>query len=298
MFLNDPCFSEGFMDRRENLKEIFNFLDCASEKTTLSQMLLPYPTNSSESEPVALLIGNINARKSLKKDGEAVDLENELEVIKTELSFQKPVGTVIDLSAEMKNLQIDASGTVSEKEVEIKEEWTEADELLAQSRIQRHAITLNSDNSNKKVEPKSKLPDDIEELLKLAEMEEQHNDSNIIPEKSKIKAVKSEMLSGSKKSELLKKEFSESNVRLPKINATNPLVGEIVERESHTPLISTQLKADPVSSRIIANELRTLGLKNSSNEEYELERQPAVEEISSKSLKKSSLFSRRNQGQE
>lgn len=291
------------MNRQENLSEIRDLLKVSSEKTMLSQIMLPI-SNSNLNEPVALLVGNLNVRRSLKKNGQAAELNVELESIESELLAQKHcIGKVIDLSEEMKKLQIDTADSLTEREVEIKEKWSEADELLAKSRIQRHAINIEQ-NENPGI--KLKLPEDIEQILKLAEMEEEQENSSISrPEKSKIKAFKSELMSVSRKNEELRHQIDGEiwKLHLPKISATHRLVGEVVERESDTFVVTAQAKTDPVSSRIIANGLRVKDLKKTlvlanDDEKASFKEVTNADEISSKYLKKSSLFSRRKLGPE
>lgn len=213
--------------------ELVDLLKRAADKSTptLSQIILPFCSSSSDGErpPVALLTGNINFKNSLRLNGQLVPFEAELQKLESEIASLKlskaQKGEVIDLTAEMKRLQVDKVDDSPEKEIEIKEEWTERDEALILQRRERKPKTdIKSILKENPIIKPSKLDEDIEELLKLAELEEEQNvnESNV----SKIKEIKREV------KEEIKKPVAGSvqKLNLPKIDATNSLVGDIIER--------------------------------------------------------------------
>ena len=74
-----------------DLDEVVNFLKLGINRSTLSQVILPFNSNSNESEniPVALLSGNVNFKTSFKKDGKLIPFEEELEKLEKELYEMK-----------------------------------------------------------------------------------------------------------------------------------------------------------------------------------------------------------------
>lgn len=272
--------------------EISNFLKRGVYKSTLSQIILPFCSDANEeSIPIALLSGNINLKSSLKKNGQAVSLEEELKILYSELQLRTmhPVkGTIIDLSSEMKKLEIETAS--DEKEIEIKEEWTEVDEVLFRNRIPR-AVTEIEIKPVKHLK-QQEISEDIDELLRLAELEEEKEEeleSN--KSASKIQIIKNEV-----KDQVLKPKALGKSLILPKISATNPLIGEVIERESE-PVFrkkTASLMVDQVSSRIILNDLKRADLKSSANKVFD-EKESISDIPSSVPLKKSSLFSLRKE---
>ena len=275
----------------KDLTEIANFLKRGVNKSTLSQIILPFCSDTTgERSPVAFLTGNINLKSNLKKEGRPVSFEEELKKLEGEISnnLKLTKGLVIDLSTEMKRLQIDCD----EKEIEIKEEWTAEDEILLRSRRERK-IAAKPPVQPIKIESKPPLSNEIEELLKLAEMEEEEEElKNLASVPSKVKEIKREILEQKLKQSTSTKELPK--LKLPKITATNPLVGDVIERESEPvtkPLKQTTV-SDEVSNRIILNDLKKLELKSSSSSYEEAEEDIPVE---TSQLKKPSRFSLRKQ---
>lgn len=268
-------------------QELLDFLKRGENNSTLSHIILPFCSDTTgERNPVAFLTGNINLKSNLRKDGKPVSFEEELKKLEAEIENLKVnKGLVVDLSAEMKKLQIETD----EKEVEIKEEWTLEDEILFKTRKERKmtAYPVQSVKQESKL-----LSSDIEDLLRLAEMEEEEEEAEkIFTSPSKVKEIKMEIINQSSKgSSGTLKELPK--LKLPKINATNALVGEIIERESET--VKKPFKRatvpDEVSNRIILNDLKKIDLKASATSQEE-----ADAPIQSSQLKKPSLFSLRKQ---
>jgi hypothetical protein len=269
--------------------ELLEFFKRCENKSTLSQIILPFCSDTSgERNPVAFLTGNINLKGNLRKEGKPVSFEEELKEIEN-LKVKK--GQVVDLSAELKNLQIETDGK-DEKEIEIKEEWTGEDEFLFKTRKERK-VDSKPIRQPFKQESKS-LPSEIEEILRFAEMEEEEEEGDEgmdmkFTNPSKVKEIKMELIKQSSKgSNSAVKELSK--LKLPKITTTNPLIGDIIERESEI-VVKSHKEPDEVSNRIILNDLKKIDLKSSASTQEE------EEEISIKSaqLKKPSRFSLRKQ---
>lgn len=270
-------------------KELLDFLKRGENKSTLSQIILPFCSDTTgERSPVALLTGNINLKVNLRKDGTPVSFEAELKKLEAEIENLKvSKGHVVDLSSELKKLQIETDAT-DEKEVEIKEDWTPEDEILFKTRKERKIITTPVQPVRQELKLFSS---DIEELLRLAEMEEEEEAEKTFTSPSKVKEIKKAILDQSSKgSSGTLKELPK--LKLPKITATNPLVGEIIEREPET--VTKPFKQasvpDEVSNRIILNDLKKIDLKASASAQEEEDVQ-----IQSSQLKKPSRFSLRKQ---
>lgn len=309
----------------ENLDEVVNFLKLGINRSTLSQVILPFNSDlnsSNENIPVALVSGNVNLKTSFKKNGKLIPFEQELERLENELSEIKlsnlknktlTSSEVINLSKEMKKLSIEAIDgneiILDEKEVEIKEKWTEEDEIILRSRTlnQRKPIVtsfkieteINYQSSKKIIE----IPEEIDELLLLAELEEEEAVNLHSHLHSKVSEIKTELKEEKIKLSGRAAEKGFSKLNLPKVDAKNAfvgIVGEIVEHVSEVPVSnkneciseSKGIIPDKVSSRIIINELKNQNLKSSSVAEteeeidYQVQRDP---------IKKSSRFSLRKQ---
>lgn len=211
-----------------DLLEVENFLKRSSDRTTLSQIILPFCSDTSgERLPVALISGNINVKNNLRRDGKLVPFEEELLRLESEIRRLKSKGQVIDLSLEMKNLQIEKDESVQDdKEIEIKEEFTKEDELLLQKNRSERKLKITTENCFLKKNTSS-LDDDIEELLRMAELEELKT-MNLCEGKSKIEEIKNEIYSQNAKKSSLN---TLKDLKLPKINSSNPLIGDVIERE-------------------------------------------------------------------
>lgn len=266
----------------DELLEVLNFLKRGADKSTLSQINLPFCSDTSgERSPVALLTGNINLKANLRKDGKPVSFEEELKRLEAEVANLKiKKGQVIDLSAEMKKLQIESD----EKEIEIKEEWTAEDEKLLRIRKERKVASTPVPSAVS--EPKN-LPLDIEEMLKLAEMEDEEELSKDMNVPSKIKEIKKGVQEEKSKASGTVRELPK--LKLPKITSNNPLVGDVIERETESNFKTSQRipVPDEVSNRIILNDLKKMDLKSSVIEEE------GDNSVTSESLKKPSRFSLR-----
>ena len=311
-----------------DLDEVVNFLKLGINRSTLSQVILPFNSNSNESEniPVALLSGNVNFKTSFKKDGKLIPFEEELEKLEKELyemktsKLKNKVSTseVINLLEEMKKLSFEAIDgneiILDEKEVEIKEKWTEEDEIILRSRTLNNRktiiplhnikietetkIEINDQSSNKKAQ----IPEDINELLLLAELEEDAEGKDVDVRNgmhSKMSVIKNELKEEKSKIYGRATEKGFSNLNLPKVDAKNAfvgVVGEIVEHVPEVPVRNNQNECisackgiipDKVSSRIIINELKSKNLK-SSEESHEID-----DQVQRDPIKKSSRFSLR-----
>lgn len=273
-----------------------------ADKSSLSQIIIPFCSDASgERAPVALFSGNINLKSSLKRNDKPVILEEEIKRLESEAANIKK-GQVVDLSNEIKRLQLETSSDEPElKEVEIKEEWTAEDEILLRTRKSRAPIVPpTADIIQTLTKPSSGLEDDIEEMLRLAELEEEEEaaqgfkPSKVEEIKREVKETKSVQLKAGQPKELPK-------VKLPKINSSNPLVGDVIERTPEPPRKSAHDHSDQVSSRIILNELRRADLKAESYDEKSVlnEEEECLDSNSNEPattpLKKSSLFSLRKQ---
>lgn len=263
------------------------------KKPSHSQILLPFCSSENgddvEQQPVALLSGNINLRRSFRKDGVLLPFEAELELLERKLveiqenenqtSTYMGIGEVIDLSSELERIKIDTATVDAlnekEKEVEIKEEWSEDITKKYYSSEHRTERRVNVDMNVNHVIQQSKvaIPADIAELLRLAEEEDEQFGKESVVE-SKIEILKKEVVASKGK-----------RINLPKIHS-NGLIGDIIERDSKpssTITMTTNSLGDSVSSRIILNELRGNDLKVSSTSEE-------TASTSNKPLKRSSLF--------
>ena len=296
------------MSRREMI-EVAEFLRRGIDKSTFSQIIIPFCSDTTgERAPVALLSGNINLKASLKRDNRPVVLEEELERLEDEISSKNLVkGQVVDLSNEIKRLQIETSpNDVDIKEVEIKEEWTLEDEamiLFRRSRVVGHSAVKKELPEESFKSTKKSLEDDIEEMLRVAEMEEEA-EAGESKSVSKVEEIKREV----KFANFIKTKSAQGKElpkgKLPKINSSNPLVGDVIERTSEPFKKPVNGQNDQVSSRIILNELKKLDLRAAANE-YEGDDGEELEEEDEKEistvgaceapLKKSSLFSLRKQ---
>ena len=283
--------------------ELIELLKRGADKSTLSQIILPFCSDSKgERAPVALLSGNVNLKASLKKNGKPVALEDEIKKLESE-ALRTKKGQVVDLSNEIKRLQIDTNPSDDLKEVEIKEEWTAEDEILLRNRKSRAPIApvvKDITNGNNKFG----LDVDIEEMLRLAELEEEEETvtgngngfktSKVGEIKREVKEIKLVQSKAGQPKELPKP-------KLPKINSANPLVGDIIEHTPEPPRKSAHDHSDQVSSRIILNELRRADLKASGNDIEEEVVETPISPVSPDTteptvpLKKSSLFSLRKQ---
>ena len=290
---------------RNEMTEAVEFFKRGIDKSTLSQILLPFCSDATgERAPVALLSGNINLKSSLRRENNPVVLEEEIKRLEMEITLKKG-GQVIDLSNEIKRLQIETTSNEEDsKEVEIKEDWTLEDEVLIRTRKSRIAdqstsvlnssmLPIKEDVSNANLK---RLEEDIEEMLKLAEFEEEEETARILKAPSKVEEIKRELkLTNLKQIKSTQfKELPKGN--LPKITSSNPLVGDVIERVSDFSKSSPHDQCDQVSSRIILNELRRIDLKNSVNELEKEDYDDIVsDDVSVQApLKKSSLFSLRN----
>ena len=83
---------------------------------------------------------------------------------------------------------------------------------------------------------------DIEELLRIAEFEEERENGTSKP-KTKIQEMKKESSTMTKtKNELFK-------LNLPKLNSTNPLIGEVIERTTTIKTVNDDSQPPKKSSR-------------------------------------------------
>lgn len=265
--------------------DLSNFLKRGLDKSFLSQIIVPFCSNANESvAPVALLSGNINLKTSLKKNGVNVSLEDQLQKMVEKPQNQTGKGIIIDLSSEMKKLDLEIGG---EKEVEIKEDWSESDILQFKNRTSRYMKDVKSVASVNHSNKEQELSLDIDELLRLAELEEAEDEMRLLKlnrSSSKLQSIKNEI----KKTEV-KTNFKSLN--LPKISATNPLIGEVIERTSDPVLVAGKntniVQVDQVSNRIILNDLKKVDLRSSFTD--------SVDEKDSSQLKRSSLFRQRKE---
>lgn len=302
------------MTNEENLMEVVNFLRLGLDRSTLSQIILPLNSQiqkSNEILPVALLSGNINLRASFKKEGKLVPFEEELErleltISKLKLSQRTTTDAspqIFNLSTEMKKLSIESTNVLDEKEVEIKEEWTEEDEIILRHRtVDRRRPTFPSSLTEREqfnsqlAHQKMKLSNDLEEILRLAELQESEETEFVL--KSKVLEIKQELKNENAKitGRNQVKQFPELN--LPKIDAKTSssfvgIVGEIVEHVSEVPVridCDRKMVPDSVSSRIILNDLKKMKM----NLDVEMA-EDVEDQVQSETLKKSSRFSLRNQ---
>lgn len=301
------------MSSSNDLIELTEFLKRGIDKSTLSQIIIPFCSDTSgERAPVAFLSGNIDLKTSLKKNNEPIILEDEVRILEAQIANKKlhSKGQVIDLSNEIKRLQIESFPNDSDvKEIEIKEEWTVEDEKFISMRKSRANVINNKPNSNSSVIENNKtldedIDEDIDELLRRAELEEEQEELTSSKAPSKIAEIKKEFNSTKHAKDSSLNRFRHmSKTNLPKINTTNPLVGEVIERTSEEPRKPSHFhdQNDQVSSRIILNDLIKLNLKSSSFEnikEFEDESGNNLDEKDTQvqvPLKKSSLFSLRKQ---
>ena len=267
----------------ESNLELVDLFKRASERSTLSQIYLPFCSDpQGERPPIALLSGNINLKRSLQSNGNLVSLQEALSQLENDAILSgKTKGQVIDLSEEIKKLNV--SSDISEKELEIKEEWTIEDEKIFSASKERigatpiaQIIPLSSASS--------KIPDDIEIMLRLAEEEEKElvDEKAILGSRSnsKIKEIKNELLEQNYKP---KSNVILSKLNLPKCVSSNPLVGDIVE---HSPERASSFNngpvSDDVSTRVIINQLKQSDLQKDLSDDSAI-------------FKKSSRFSLRKQ---
>lgn len=214
----------------------------------ITNTLYPHPSSSSVDEPVAFISGIINLKKSLRYNGNPVDLGKEIKTIE-ELVMKEACGEVIDLTKAAADMQIN-SNEIQEKE--IKENWSKSDEKLFQSRGIRQG-SMRSSILPAPAESKNSLSDDIDALLRAAEAEEEFE----LPVQSKVSLIKNESKSA-------------LPVKLPKraTPLSDSLIGDIVERNVNAPESSLE---DSVAKRVIMNELRTQDLRSSASETAEPE---------------------------
>ncbi len=219
----------------EERVELVDILKRASDRSSLSNIILPFCSNiSGERPPIALLSGNLDMKSTLKFNGESISLHDALGKLEGGNSATRK-GKVIHLTEEIKRLQIDTDDS-SEKEVEIKEEWTREDEMLLLSKKNRNSLLqpMNVEPPSFENGP-SKLSNDIELLLQLAEEEEDLELSHQSPPPSKLTTIKTELLRADAKTS---KVAFIPKLKLPKSIPTNSLVGDIIEHcsESNEPV--------------------------------------------------------------
>lgn len=204
----------------------------------LSNIMVSFPNTFSDI-PVAFVSGSLNLEKSLRRNGQAVSLSEELSKLE---EVKSKMSAVIDLTKAASELRIDNCG-VDEKE--IKEEWSEKDEQLFNNRGQRIARTVTNGAFIDETVSRSSIPDDIDALLRAAEEEDEVIEQPVV---SKIAQLKKAPVP--EKKELL----SKLSKRPP---TSSPILGDIIERKTE-PIVTegSTFVEDDASKRVLMNEVK------------------------------------------
>jgi hypothetical protein len=224
--------------------DLYELLRKGQINSIISNVIVPFPVTDSEL-PVAFVCGVVDLKSSLRKNGQAVILDEE--ILKLQEVHSK-MGEVIDLARAAAQLKIETDGF---DEKEIKEEWSEKDEESFKTRGQR--VGKSSDQLASNITTKSSykaIPSDIEAILRAAEQAETTREPLI----SKVAQMKKESIP----------EMKPGLSKLPKVtSASSPILGEIVERTHETLLVadSSTIAEDEVSKRILTNEVKSVAEK-------------------------------------
>jgi len=231
----------------EALQNLLQLLQLSEKGGHVSQVMVPL---GGDSGAVAMLCGDLEVGKTLRKDGKPVEVQTAIQDIKTALQFKS---TVIDLSKQIEELGISEPQAGDAREVEIKESWSHADEHVVRNRQNRLAYNAKEERARVDNEKSlQSLPEDIEALLAAAEQEEKEQ-GNGSRGASKVKEIRASL----RAEQPLAKAFPSK----PRNHSS--LVGDVIEHV-HAPSLDSGLIEDETSKKIILNELRTADLKRSS----------------------------------
>lgn len=230
---------------------VVRLLERARDRSTLAQTLLPFCSDVGGEAPVALLVGNVNVRQTLRHAGRFIGYDQALAAL-------RETGRVYDLTAELEQFRIQPRDT-EEREVEIKEAWTEHDSALTRDRVERRSKHSGSETV---VGTSQRLSAEIDALLTAAELEEEQQ-QQLHPNRtgSRIADMRSSLVSAVAQKPI-------RGLQLPRMAGAASLVGDIVEHAPE-PREKAFVHRDEVSSRVLLSDMREADLKATSMEPSE-----------------------------